>query len=394
MSRSATAALDAARAATQGEDDGALLALVETIEALSSARTVEDVAEAIRSSARRITGADGVAIVLRDAGQCYYVDEDAIGPLWKGKRFPMTACVSGWAMLNKQTAVIPDIYKDERVPHDAYRPTFVRSMVMTPVRPEDPIAAIGAYWAATREPSVDELRKLEVMARATAAAIEAAQLRASLETALAAKQALVNELDHRVKNTLAAALSIASQTLRSAPTPDEFNAAFQSRVFSLASAHELLSNADWGAVPMGEVVRGALTPFGGVAKDGGRIAVNGPPMMVKAEPAVALHMALHELGMNAVAHGALSTPQGKAALSWSLAYEVVDGRQVPARLDMVWRESHGPAVNEPDRRGFGVKLIEQGLPRELGGQGQLSFEPGGVEFTLSAPLSHRLTPAP
>src|SRR5688572_21436410 len=148
-----------------------LFTLVETIEALSSVRTVEAVAAVVRSAARRITGADGIAFVLRDADQCWYLDEDAVGPLWKGLRFPLTACISGWAMLNKQTVVVPDIYKDDRIPHDAYRPTFVKSLVMTPVRPHDPLAAIGAYWARERTPTEDEVVKLQIMARATATAL-------------------------------------------------------------------------------------------------------------------------------------------------------------------------------------------------------------------------------
>ena len=148
-----------------------LFTLVEMIEDLSSARTVEQVAAVVRSTARRITGADGVAFVVRDEQQCYYLDEDAIGPLWKGSRFPLTACISGWTMLNRQTAVIPDVYQDPRIPHDVYRPTFVKSLVMTPVRPQDPIAAIGAYWSKVREPTADEIAKLQVMARATAAAL-------------------------------------------------------------------------------------------------------------------------------------------------------------------------------------------------------------------------------
>jgi two-component sensor histidine kinase len=377
--------------ANDGEADGALFTLVETIEALSSARTVEEVADVIRSTARRITGADGVAIVLRDGDQCHYLDEDAIGPLWKGRRFPLTACVSGWAMLNRKTAVIPDIYQDARVPHDAYRPTFVKSMVMTPVRPEDPVGAIGAYWADAREPTSAELQKLEVMARATAAALESAKLRASLESALAAREALVAELDHRVKNTLAATLSIASQTLRNAPTPKDFNEAFEGRVFSMASAHELLAKADWGPTSLDVVVRSAMDRFGGI--DGDRIAASGPPMSVKAEAAVAIHMALHELGENAAQHGALRRQGGKVDIYWSVGYDVVDGKQVAARLVFNWRESGGPVVGAPQRRGFGSKLIEQGLPRELGGEARLNFDSAGLRFSMAAPLSNRLAQA-
>jgi len=373
---------------TAAEDASGLYALVETIEALSSARTVEDVAGVIRSTARRITGADGVAVVLRDGDQCYYVDEDAIGPLWKGRRFPLTACVSGWAMLNRKTAVIPDIYKDARVPHDAYRPTFVKSMVMTPVRPADPVAAIGAYWAHERQPTEGELQRLEVMARATAAAFESATLRASLETAVSAKEALIAEMDHRVRNTLAATLSIASQTLRTAADPKDFNEAFEGRVFSMASAHELLAKSDYGLTSLGMVVEAAMERFGGV--DGERIKADGPAISVKAEAAVAVHMALHELGVNAVSHGALKRQGGTIEIYWSIGYDVVEGKQVPARLTFNWREQGGPTVLPPKRRGFGSRLLEQGLPRELSGEGKLIFHPEGARFSLAAPFSSRL----
>ncbi|MBV9511879.1 MAG: GAF domain-containing protein, partial [Caulobacteraceae bacterium] len=153
-----------------------LFDLVEVIEQLAGARTVEDVAAIVRTAARRISGADGVTFVLRDEDRCWYLDEEAISPLWKGQKFPIKACVSGWAMLNRQTAVIPDIYQDPRVPHDAYRPTFVRSMVMTPVRPDDPIAAIGAYWAEPGAPAPEVLARLQAVARATATAMANVQL--------------------------------------------------------------------------------------------------------------------------------------------------------------------------------------------------------------------------
>ena len=227
-------------------DQAPLFTLVETIEALSTARTVDDVAAVVRSAARRITGADGVAFVLRDGDKCFYLDEDAIGPLWKGRRFPLTACISGWAMLNKETAVIPDIYVDNRIPHDAYRPTFVKSLVMTPVRPQDPIAAIGAYWAVERQPTPDEIAKLQVMARATATALDSAMMYASLSETLDRQKFLLRELDHRCKNTLAAVQSVADQTLRRSLSPGHFVEAFNGRLGALAKAHELLTRGQWG----------------------------------------------------------------------------------------------------------------------------------------------------
>lgn len=118
------------------------------------------------SAARRLTGADGVTLVLREGDECHYVDEDAIAPLWKGRRFPMDACISGWAMLHRRSVAIADIYADARIPHEAYRPTFVKSLAMVPIRPEEPIGALGAYWEAQHEPSGAELEMLEVLADA------------------------------------------------------------------------------------------------------------------------------------------------------------------------------------------------------------------------------------
>jgi len=97
-------------ASAQLSDASALEVLVAAIEKLSVVRTVEQIAAVVRVSARELTGADGIAIVVRDGDRCHYVDEDSIAPLWKGMKFPMTACISGWSMLNRQTAIIPDIY--------------------------------------------------------------------------------------------------------------------------------------------------------------------------------------------------------------------------------------------------------------------------------------------
>ena len=91
--------------------------LVTAIETLSSARTLDEIVEIVRSTARDIAGADGVTFVLRDGDLCHYVAEDAISPLWAGQRFPISACISGWCMLTGSTAVIPDIYADPRIPH-------------------------------------------------------------------------------------------------------------------------------------------------------------------------------------------------------------------------------------------------------------------------------------
>lgn len=155
--------------------------LVTVVQELSRASELSTIQEIVRTAARDITGADGATFVLRDGDRCFYADEDAIAPLWKGQRFPMSTCISGWCMLNGKTAVIEDIYADPRIPADAYRPTFVKSLVMVPVRTESPIAAIGNYWATRRMPTDVEVRLLQALANSTSVALENAQLYAELE---------------------------------------------------------------------------------------------------------------------------------------------------------------------------------------------------------------------
>jgi signal transduction histidine kinase len=159
--------------------------LVGVVQQLSLARTLAAVMQIVRSAARKLAGADGATFVLRDGDRCFYADEDAIAPLWKGQRFPMSACISGWAMLNARAAVIKDIYQDARIPHDAYRPTFVKSLVMTPIRTAAPVGAIGVYWAKTHETSPVELELLRALADSTSVAMESVDLLSNLERRVA-----------------------------------------------------------------------------------------------------------------------------------------------------------------------------------------------------------------
>jgi signal transduction histidine kinase/CheY-like chemotaxis protein len=155
--------------------------LLAATQELSMARDLPAIMAIVRTAARELTGADGASFVLRDHGECYYADEDAITPLWKGQRFPMSACISGWVMLNRQPTAIEDIFQDPRIPADAYRPTFVKSLVMVPIRAVDPIGAIGNYWARKHVAAAWEIEFLQALANATAVAMESARLYVELE---------------------------------------------------------------------------------------------------------------------------------------------------------------------------------------------------------------------
>lgn len=150
-----------------------LLAAAKT--RLAGAGSILEIAGIVRATARSICQADGVTFVLRDGDQCHYVEEDAIGPLWCGQKFPMSACISGWCMLHGKTVSIQDIYRDPRIPRDAYAPTFVKSLVMTPVRTQSPVAALGAYWSERRTFSGREIVIMEALAESVGAAMRLAE---------------------------------------------------------------------------------------------------------------------------------------------------------------------------------------------------------------------------
>ena len=159
--------------------------LLRVVHELSFARDLPTVIASARSAARDLTGADGVTFVIRESNSCYSADEDGIAPLWKGKRFPLESCISGWVMTHNVPAVIPDVYNDSRVSPDAYRKTFVKSLAMVPVRAPEPLAAIGAYWATEHHATDYEVEALVLLADSAALAFTNVQLYQELTGALA-----------------------------------------------------------------------------------------------------------------------------------------------------------------------------------------------------------------
>lgn len=198
--------------------------LMRAVQELSLARTLEQVQQIVRTTARDLAGSDGATFVLRDEDQCFYADEDAIEPLWKGSRFPLSACISGWAMLNKQSAIIEDIYADDRIPHEAYRPTFVKSLAMVPIRSLDPIGAIGNYWADGHLATEEEIKLLQALADATSIAME--------------NIAVYGELERRVVDRTAA-LELANSEISKLSVTDPLTGLLNRRGFFAAADIQL-----------------------------------------------------------------------------------------------------------------------------------------------------------
>jgi PAS domain S-box-containing protein len=190
---------------------------------------------------------------------------------------------------------------------------------------------------------------------------------------------LIHELNHRVKNTLATVQSIASQTLRNANTKEEAQAAFEARLFALSRAHNVLTRENWEGANLRKIVTEAIAPYSNARE--ARLHLNGPNVRLPPRMALALAMALQELATNAVKYGALSNETGEIAIEWRL-----DGQRAPPCLHLRWKESGGPAVQEPKRRGFGTRLIERSLALDLEGDVDIRFAPTGVVCTVDAPL--------
>jgi len=186
---------------------------------------------------------------------------------------------------------------------------------------------------------------------------------------------LINELNHRVKNTLAIVQAIAWQSFRSGGMSKPAREAFEGRLAALAAAHDVLTRQNWEAGSIAQIVTEAVAPQD---PGDGRMTLSGPLVDLEPKTAVALALAVHELATNAVKYGALSSPEGRVEVRWTAERGL---------LRLSWRETGGPPVKGPIQRGFGARLLEQGLAEELGGAVRLEFLPEGVLCSVEAHLA-------
>ena len=192
---------------------------------------------------------------------------------------------------------------------------------------------------------------------------------------------LLDELNHRVKNTLATVQSIASQTLRSSPEPASFKAAFEGRLLALSKTHDLLTRNSWRAAGLRDIAEQELAPYRRAGDE--RIAIQGSNVRLPPRHAINLGLILHELATNAVKYGSLATPTGHIELRWVAK---PDEEGVP-HLRLHWQESNGPLVHPPQREGFGSKLIRRSIEGELSGTLAIDFAPSGIVYDISVPMA-------
>src|ERR1700730_2182238 len=215
----------------------------------------------------------------------------------------------------------------------------------------------------------------------------AARLATQLARSQADRELLINELNHRVKNTLAAVQGLVSSTMRSALSIADAKTLIEERIIALGRAHDVLTQEYWEGADLRDLALSIVQPYRTEHSNG--IEVSGPDLRVNPRAAVALAMVFHELMTNAAKYGALSQPEGRVRVEWSTTE---DGGH--STLRVVWMEMGGPSVQAPIRRGFGSALIEQSITRELGGTLEKDFDRAGLICTMMIPLERLATYSP
>lgn len=383
---------------------------------LSNLHDTNSITDVVRTSARELTGADGITFVLRDNDFCFYANEHAIEPLWKGRRFPIHSCVSGWAMLHAEVVNIPDIYKDPRIPQDLYRETFVKSLVMTPIRMTDPIGSIGAYWADYHVATPAELQMLQIIADATAIALANAQLYEQLTTSAKRKDELIIMLAHELRNPLAPLRTAAKLLLLTPSDPEKvlmMQKIIDRQVAHLGSLVEGLlemSRLETGKIAVDQVPIDIRELMQALAHDherlfeesSQRLVLHVPdiPVMIKGD-ASRLRQIVENIFDNARKHaGSHVTVDVSLIDTGSSAVIMVrdDGAGIPSDFLASAFEPLAQADRSLDRRkgglGIGLAVVKALVELHRGTVTVMSEGPGkGVEFTLTFPKCE-LTEAP
>jgi two-component sensor histidine kinase len=191
---------------------------------------------------------------------------------------------------------------------------------------------------------------------------------------------ILEELHHRIKNTLATVTAIAAQSLRTATSIEHGQRAIEGRLIALGRAHDLLLQVSWANASLMETIRGAIKPFDEQGAE--RFSLSGPDIAITSGAVIALAMTLNELCTNTTKFGALSRPAGRVAIAWKIDNDT--------HLGLTWSESGGPAVVAPTRRSFGTRMMEA-LGHQLSGQVRLAYEPNGFVYSLEVPLKSLTT---
>jgi PAS domain S-box-containing protein len=363
---------------------------------ISAELDLERTVQAVTDIATELTGAKFGAFfynAMNEAGEIYMLYTLSGAPREAFEKFgmPRNTPIFEPTFRGEGVVRVSDIRKDARYgknpPHHGMPKGHlpVVSYLAVPVKSRSG-EVIGGLFFGHDQPDIfgEEAEELVTgIAPHAAIAIDNAQLYRAMQEEVAsrrraeeAKELLLSEIQHRVKNTLATVQAIASQTLRS--TPRDERKSFAARLQALAGAHDLLTQQNWDRADVADLVARAIAPFRERSRD--RFDVSGPGVGLNAARSLLLAMILHELATNAVKYGALSNDQGRVAMRWNVETAAA-GQGDRQQLILTWSESGGPVVHEPPQKGFGSTLIERALEGNHG-RSEVAFLPSGLVCTL------------
>jgi PAS domain S-box-containing protein len=297
----------------------------------------------------RVISAQGVVEYMNAQGQTLFEIEDFDGRV-RRRYWPEM-----WPPESRETVeqALQAAMKGHAVAFRAYCPT-----------------AKGAprWWDTTVSPILEHGRVIRVLATSRDVTSE--------RLAESHRQLLVNELNHRVKNTLATVQSIANQSLRNAGVEPAVRDALEGRLMAIAATHNVLTDQNWSAASLRQIIDGSVTPYRAHPR---QLTITGDDLRVSPKPAVVMALAFHELAINALKYGALSAPAGHVDVRWSI--------EPDDELCIEWSEHGGPLVRPPERRGFGTRIVEAALPSELGGAVAVDYRAEGLRCSIRSPLA-------
>ena len=285
----------------------------------------------------------------------------------------------GYALASGGPVVVADLKSETRFEAPALlRDHGINSGVSVPIAGRDGRAygVLGAHTARRRRFGEYDVSFLSAIANMIAGAIQRRQSDQRHEL-------MIRELRHRSGNLFAQLLALFSQTARNSRNMADLVTKYQARVLALANAHRLITEGGWRSTPIADLLRALLAPYLE------RVTLTGPDVFLAPDPSFALSSAVHELATNASKYGSLSAPAGRLELTWA-----VDRTEHGLALDLHWKERGGPPPKRARKPGFGSRLIEMVIQRQLSGEVQRSFGPDGLDARLIVPLTHERWPQP
>lgn len=379
--------------------------IVEAVRALGRASTFDGITKVVREAARDLTKADGVTFVQRQGEHVYYADEDAIAPLWRGRRFRAAECISGWAMTHREKVVIEDVRSDPRLPRDAYDVTFVKSLAIVPIRQDNPVGAIGAYWATPHVATETELEMLQVLADAAAMALD----RLSLAQTLRSQEEMLRVVTHDMRNplnTISMATMLLATTKETSELADRVRKHAGAIRRSVESLNRLITDlADSAAIEAGvfSIRNGHCTAVAVLdqVRDLTELALEHHHVLTVDHPSAdvelpcaadRLSQAIGNLVRNAVVH----TPRGtQIRVGFETESDTVrffvedDGPGIPAEVASTLFQRYARGSSKTHGTGLGLFIVK-GIVEAHGGTVGVATSVSGTRFSLLLP---RLQPS-